>query len=244
MRRPPWTLGISKFRAIAQSLLLALAGCLSIASAPSSAATGVFSTLPIWWAEKQSIHDLLNADGPQHWVRAELEAKGNVRALDTLERIPRDMRLLILAQPRPLSPAENVELDKWVSRGGRVLLFADPMLTEESEFALGDKRRPQAVVLLSPILTRWGLELVFDDEQPLGEVMAMFDELAVPTNLAGHFVVSNSRCKAVAEGLIAECRIGRGRVVAVADAAVLESGEGANLEIRREFLRKALEMLN
>ena len=47
--------------------------------------------------------------------------------------------------------------------GGRVLLFADPMLTRHSAFALGDRRRPQDVVLLSPILARWRLELQFDE---------------------------------------------------------------------------------
>ena len=65
----------------------------------------------------------------------------------------------MMIQPRPLSPQENVALDNWVAAGGRLLLFADPALTEDSAFAIGDRRRPQDVVLLSPILARWGLEL-------------------------------------------------------------------------------------
>lgn len=49
---------------------------------------------------------------------------------------------------------ENVALDDWVRAGGARALFADPLLTFNSRFSIGDRRRPQDVATLSPILTR------------------------------------------------------------------------------------------
>jgi hypothetical protein len=157
-----------------------------------------------------------------------LRHKGDVVPQDSLGSLS-GIDLLVLAQPRPLSPRENVELDQWVRHGGRVLLFADPMLTAESAFAFGDRRRPQDVVLLSPILTRWGLDLTFDDQRGVGETDVNVQGYALPVNLPGQFRISkwSRQCKLIADGLIAQCRIGRGAVLAIADAAVLEDhGEG------------------
>ena len=132
--------------------------------------------------------------------------------------------LLVMAQPRPLSPPENVALDRWVRGGGHLLLFADPMLTYDSIFALGDKRRPQDVVLLSPILTRWGLGLSFDEDQPGGEQLADFGGAKLLVNLPGRFspLQHSSNCSLIAGGLGARCKVGKGRVLAMADAALLE----------------------
>ena len=115
----------------------------------------------------------------------------------------------------------------WERGGGRVLLFADPFLTESSRFALGDKRRPQDVVLLSPILARWGLQLTFDEDQADGERLVSYRSGALPERLAGRLrrvqPGAPAKCRLVAQDLVAECTIGKGRAVIVADAAVLEA---------------------
>lgn len=138
--------------------------------------------------------------------------------------MPADLGVTIMAQPRPLSPDENVALDDWVSAGGRLLLFADPLLTQPSVFALGDKRRPEGTVLLSPILARWGLTLEFDEAQPAGQREVEAFGQVVPVNLPGRFRLSQGEgdCSLYAGGLVAKCRVGRGVVLAVADAALLE----------------------
>lgn len=174
----------------------------------------------------------LKSDAP-HWMLAVLRRHGKVMPLDSLASEQGDLPLphdaiLIMAQPRALSPGENVALDNWVREGGRVLLFADPMLTAHSAYALGDPRRPQDVALLSPILTRWGLELQFDESQPSGERHSDVFGVAIPVNLAGRFaLVGNSRdCALLFSGLGARCRIGKGRVLAIADAALLDRHDG------------------
>ncbi|MCA1661076.1 MAG: GldG family protein [Novosphingobium sp.] len=191
---------------------------------------------------------MLGGEVAPHWARKAIERRRRLRPIDTLEpdTLGRSEDLLLL-QPRPLSPQENVALDDWVAGGGRLLLFADPALTEDSAFALGDRRRPQDVVLLSPILARWGLALEFDDEQELGERMAgLGGEQALPVNLPGRFALlgggrDDARCKIGAEGLVAECRIGEGRALAVADAALFEqAGAESAIAARRRALAALL----
>ncbi|MFM5886479.1 MAG: ABC transporter [Novosphingobium sp.] len=196
--------------------------------ASDSAAIGLFTTLPILWNEEPDVGAMLKSDAAPHWARALLAARGTLTAFDRLAApggaapLARTGRL-VMAQPRPLGPDENVALDDWVNGGGHVLLLADPALTAESNFAVGDPRRPQAVVLLSPILKRWGLDLRFDEAQPYGDRTVRIGSTALPVNLAGHFAVrTGGTCTLDAGGVLALCRIGRGRVTALADAAVLD----------------------
>lgn len=221
---------------------------LAIASGPRSPSlrtVGLFTTLPILWRETHDIGELLSGDAPPHWAHARLAAYGRIQPLDTLAgqsgKLPLPRRaLLVLAQPRGLSPAENVALDEWVRSGGRVLLFADPLLTAESAFAIGDKRRPQDVALLSPILARWELALEFDEDQPGGAREADLLGGAMPVHLPGRFVARGSACRLLAEGLAARCRIGAGEVLAIADAALLEVGTTGEEPVRSGALRRLL----
>ncbi|MBS0480851.1 MAG: ABC transporter [Proteobacteria bacterium] len=188
---------------------------------------GLFTTLPILWNEAPDVAGLIKDRDPPHWARGLIAARGRITALDTLAAPGgagplRQVRRLVMAQPRPLSPDENVALDDWVRGGGRVLLFADPALTEESAFSIGDPRRPQSVVLLSPILRRWGLDLRFDEGQPFGERQVRLGTGAVPVNLPGHFaLLPGANCTLSDQQLVAVCRVGRGRAAVVADAEVL-----------------------
>jgi hypothetical protein len=189
---------------------------------------GLFTTLPILWSESGDLAAEISGQEPAHWAKAALARRGTIQPLDMLAGPPGHAPLdklarLVIAQPRPLSPQENVALDDWVKRGGQLLLLADPALTEDSAYAIGDPRRPQAVVLLSPILTRWGLELRFDEAQPFGEVEREVMGMAIPVNLPGQFAAQGqANCRLWGEGLAVTCRVGKGRVVALANAAVLE----------------------
>jgi len=192
---------------------------------------GLFTSLPILWRESEGIADLLGPGASPHPALAVLARHGRVSALDTLADGAAALPLagdglLVMAQPRPLSPQENVALDSWVRAGGRVLLFADPMLTAHSSFAIGDRRRPQDVALLSPILARWGLALSFDEAQPAGERVAEPDGVTLPVNLPGRFApVVDGNCRISGDGLLARCAVGQGRVTALADAALFEEAD-------------------
>jgi hypothetical protein len=191
-------------------------------------ALGLMGTIPVYWGEADGVEQLVAGQGTAHWARAQLERSYVLQPIDSLdEAVLRPLDFLLLAQPRALSAAENVALDNWVRAGGKLLLFADPLLTGESRFALGDRRRPQEVILLSPVLDHWGLALRFDEEQAGGLTTREIAGTALPVSLAGHFELAGrgESCQLLAQGLVAQCEIGEGRVTAVADAALLDLHE-------------------
>ena len=198
---------------------------------------GLMSTLPIYWGEAAGMDELIGGTAQPHWVRGTLEREFDLIPVDNLaeaRELAQDDGLtwLLLAQPRALSGPENVALDKWVRGGGQLLLFADPMLTGHSRFSIGDRRRPQDVILLSPILSRWGLSLHFDEAQLAGEREVDYDGMALPVDLAGTFRLvatdpgAPAQCKLAADKVVADCAIGQGRALIVSDAALLDQDAG------------------
>jgi hypothetical protein len=215
-------------RVLAAALLILASGCRAEDAAPTGPPDqqsgqrpelALMGTIPLYWGEEGAFGDALSGNATPHWARAQLEARYTLRPLDTLsEASLAGVDDLLLAQPRALSGAENVALDEWVRGGGRLLLFADPLVTGESRFPIGDRRRPQGAILLSPILGRWGLQLEFDDSRAEGVTLAGG---TIPVNLPGAFV-SEGDCTVQSDGVLARCAIGEGRVLALADSAVLD----------------------
>lgn len=205
-------------------------------------ALGLMTTLPLIWGEAEDIGEMLGPGAAAGWVRQALDRSYALKPLDTLDtNALAGLDRLVLAQPRVLSPAENVALDAWVRGGGSLLLFADPMLTRHSRFPIGDRRRPQDVILLSPLLNHWGLDLRFDEDQPAGERIVEVGGVALPVNVAGAFSLRpGNACILEAEGVMARCRIGKGRVLVVADAAVLDDPDDGLVAARHETLGKLL----
>jgi len=103
-------------------------------------------------------------------------------------------KLLLMAQPRAQPAEALVELDRWVRAGGHLLLLADSRLEWPSERPLGDLLRPPPTFADTGLLNHWGLQLS-------------------PSGLEG-----DGRCSVAEGGLIAHCRIGRGRAIVIADA--------------------------
>ena len=128
-------------------------------------------------------------------------------------------RLLLLAQPPAQAPENLVALDDWVRAGGRVLLLADPLLEWPSKRPLGDPLRPPPMFTDTGLLGHWGLRLDAPDQ--LGPAIR---------SLAGYRIVTVSPgalhgdCEISADRLVADCRIGKGRAVVVADADLLNAG--------------------
>jgi hypothetical protein len=215
-------------RAIEVALAATLLGAAPAAASEAQPQLGLMGTIPIYWGEAAQFEDHINGAGEAHWARGQLEEQFELLPLATLnEASLAPLGYLLLAQPRALTPEENVALDGWVRGGGRLLLFADPMMTGHSRFALGDPRRPQDVTLLSPLLTHWNLPLFFDDAQPGEPRMVEVDDVAIPVRLAGRFVPKDEGegCVFAAEDVLARCRIGEGKVLVLADAAMLDLHE-------------------
>jgi len=137
-------------------------------------------------------------------------------------------RLLLMAHPLAQPAEELVALDRWVRGGGRVLLLADPLLEWPSRRPLGDPLRPQAMFTDTGLLGHWGLRLDAPDER--GKALRKLGGMPVVTYSPGTL---HGGCEISPEGFVADCRIGRGRALVIADADLLnvdEPGDGTNLD--------------
>lgn len=115
-------------------------------------------------------------------------------------------RILLMAHPRAQPTETLVELDQWVRGGGQVLLLADPRLDWPSDRPMGDLLLPPPGFADTGLLAHWGLTLAAP--QPGSAVTA--------GTLSG-----NGDCQIESEGIVARCRIGRGRATVIADADFL-----------------------
>jgi hypothetical protein len=211
--------------ALAVLLLAALADPAQAEQAKAELA--LMGTVPIYWGEAAGLDEILQGDAPYHWARGVLGDEFVLAPLDYLSAdVLADHRFLLMAQPRRLSGEENVALDAWVRDGGTLLLFADPMMTGETRFHMGDRRRLQDGALLSPLLSHWRLEMHFDAAQSEGfQVVSHFGD-GILVNLRGELWHADDGeppyCVIPETGLLAHCVIGSGQAMIVAEAAMLD----------------------
>jgi hypothetical protein len=231
--------------------LLALAACsgeptpkreTGAAATPAEdrARLGLMTSLPLYWPEGAGIAAIASGNAALPWQRNAIEQAYVVQPLDTLSPIAAlspDMpetdplagldRLAVI-QPRGLSPADNVALDRWVRSGGRLLLALDPALTGHYDGALGDPRRPVDNAAIPPVVARWGLAISFDDAQEPGVSTGSLGAAVLPMALSGRVSITaapDAKCTLAAGGAAATCKVGKGRVTLIADAAMFEHRE-------------------
>lgn len=166
----------------------------------------VLTGLPLFWAEDGS---------GKRWeapIISLLAARFSIMPLDSPGQLAGSpARLLLLAQPRALTPEALVEIDRWVRRGGKAVVFADPALRWPSTLPLGDRRRaPVSAYALDPLQKRWGIEPV---RMAQGESR---------TFLADGSLVTTMGTMLFCDTLVAERRIGAGAVIWVGDADMLD----------------------
>lgn len=205
----------------------------------------LMTSLPIYWPEGADIASIVGGAGEQPWVRTVIERRYELVPLDSLSAAAdgesgplNGFDRLLLAQPRGLSPADNEALDSWVRGGGRLLYLLDPMLTGQYSVPVGDPRHPTLVGLVPPVILRWGLAMQYLDQQPFDLHEASYGDGLLPVQLAGDILIldeadgfneeqlaARGSCEVLGEGLAARCKVGKGQVLVVADAAVLEMFE-------------------
>ncbi|QUL36556.1 hypothetical protein [Erythrobacter sp. JK5] len=237
-----------RLRAIATALCaLVLPGCSDAETpapeAPAASAIpreplGLMTSLPLYWPLGADFSELAQGGGERPWQRALLERRFELVPLDTLSPIPglspgdretdplAGLERLAVIQPRGLSAADNVALDDWVRGGGELLLVLDPILSGDYDVPLGDPRRPVDTALIPPVLKRWGLaitaELHENRDEGIRTVALGNGQITVVHSGTIAPVTGNSACEILAQGTLARCTIGQGRVTVLADAALFE----------------------
>ena len=179
--------------------------------------------LPIVWGETGPFDPASRPAAAYRMLRHEFD----VRPLDYLDSETLGAgRLMLLAQPRMLEPTELVALDAWVRGGGRLLVLADPELTWPSRLPPGDVRRPPPASLLSPLLAHWRLELRSTQGRgPETRLLRVDGERRrLATAGVGRWRPLGAPCAIEEGGLVADCAIGAGRALLVADADLMRDG--------------------
>lgn len=197
---------------------------------------GLMTTLPLRWAEG-NVASSLDPNMKPSGAYETLSARYKIDLVDNVNGLAKTKsRVLVLAQVRALAPAELSQLDDWVRSGGRLLIFADPALAWESSYPLGDKRRPLFTSLLSPLFSHWGVELVLPMDQSAASEIHKFGTLSVRMPTLGAWqkraTTDGAVCRITLHHIIADCKIGKGRAILVADADVLDDAQWQATGIR------------
>ena len=189
---------------------------LALSGAAERPRATLMTALPLVWGEGDA-EDILQGRSAKSETLTILQETVDVRVIDVISRQTLGRDVAIIAQPRRLLPTELVALDAWVRAGGRAMIFADPELVWPSRFPQGDNRRAPPVELLDPLFTYWGIAL--GDSDRAAQTISL-DGQSVRMMASGAWTGPKT-CKAVAMQIL-DCRIGKGRVLLVGDADMLD----------------------
>ncbi len=201
---------------------LLLAACRQGSAEPAGGRIVFMTALPLF-AASAAPSEILNGPDQRAAIIRALAERHPIVPVARLDEKVLAGGMLIVAQPRGLAGEELVGLDAWVRQGGKALIFTDPELVWPSDLPLGDPRRAPPIGLLDPLLSHWGLELVspaMNDDGPVQKIVV--GRFSVAVAWAGKWRTDNPDCKIESDALIANCRIGKGQVVLVADADMLD----------------------
>jgi ABC-type uncharacterized transport system involved in gliding motility auxiliary subunit len=94
----------------------------------------------------------------QWQVLDEIKALYTVKRLDaTVDAIPADVDVLIVAHPKGLEERTLFAIDQFVLRGGRLILFVDPLCESDQQEQFADAS--QKASSLGRLLGAWGVEV-------------------------------------------------------------------------------------
>jgi hypothetical protein len=221
-------LGLLTIVAIAAAAIALFARQRPLTPAPERAAAErpvlkLLTGLPLMFGDEFSLH------GNGSPALAKLQAHYRVEPVSTGAASElKGARLLLMAQPAAQRPEDLVAIDHWVRAGGRVLLLADPALQWPSGRPLGDPLRPPPTFADTGLLSHWGLGL--DAPDTLGPRQLKIGQFEIMAGSPGTLAATARSCEVEPSGLVARCRIGRGRATVVADADFLDVGRPEGLD--------------
>jgi len=199
-------------RAVLAALLLA--SCSQSMPAEDRPTVDVLTGLPLFWGEGD-VGDVLSGTATRSPLLDALGRDWTLQPLDVARRpqLAQVDRLLII-QPQALAPDELVEIDRWVRRGGRLLVLADPDLRWPSTLPSGDPRRAPVASLLSPLFAHWGVTLL--STSGLSPVAEDLEGRNVVFDSPGRWEVKGGKCAPVSLRVL-KCSIGKGEAILVSD---------------------------
>lgn len=173
--------------------------------------------------------DEFSLDGNGSPALAALQKRYRVKPISTGSAAEiKGAQMLLMAQPSAQRAEDLVAIDQWVRSGGRALVLADPALNWPSERQLGDPLRPPPMFADTGLLAHWGLRLDAPDVD--GPQQLRLGRGEILTGSPGTLIATAPACEVEPSGLVARCRIGRGRATIIADADFLDIGRPEGLD--------------
>lgn len=127
-------------------------------SMPKKPVIGIISSLPLENGAG-GMAAMMQGRAQPYMIYEELSRTYETKTLDAgFDKIPSDVDVLMIAHPTSLTPAQDYAIDQFVLKGGRALVFVDPMseLAAQSQGMMGQDSGPSSSDL-PQLFKAWGI---------------------------------------------------------------------------------------
>lgn len=159
---------------------------ISRVAAPSKPVVGVMSPLPVQGQQMNPMMMQMGRRGSPPWVfLSELQRDFSVKQIEmTADKIPDDVKALVVIHPKGISDAAQYAIDQFVLRGGKLIAFLDPLSVLDAQASQMGQFGAQSSSNLEKLLQAWGLS--FDATKVVADLdyVARTQRGRAPTALA------------------------------------------------------------
>jgi ABC-type uncharacterized transport system involved in gliding motility auxiliary subunit len=165
-----------------------LSRAISRVMTPNKPVVGVMSALPVSGQQMNPMMMRMGQRGQPPWVvLSELQRDFTVKTVEmTADKIPDDVKALVLIHPKGISDAAQYAIDQFVLRGGKLIAFLDPLsvldrqAAQMGQFGMGASSSSS----LEKLTKAWGL--TFDATKVVADLdyVARTRQGRAPTALA------------------------------------------------------------
>jgi len=122
---------------------------------------GVMSALPVMGDMNPMMMMRRQQDDAKPWAFiSELQRDFNVKQVEiTADKIPDDIKVLLVIHPKEISDVAQFALDQFVLRGGKLIAFVDPLCALDRPPAQPGSLPPPSSSSLDKLFKAWGIEL-------------------------------------------------------------------------------------
>ncbi|MDQ3624671.1 MAG: Gldg family protein [Verrucomicrobiota bacterium] len=149
-----------------------LSRAISRVMTPEKPVVGVMSPLPVSGQQMNPMMMRMGQRGQPPWViMSELQRDFTVKPVEmSADKIPDDVKALLLIHPKGISDAAQYAIDQFVLRGGKLIAFLDPLSVldpQASQMGMPGMSGPSSSSL-DKLLKAWGL--TFDTTQVVADL--------------------------------------------------------------------------
>jgi ABC-type uncharacterized transport system involved in gliding motility auxiliary subunit len=146
---------------------------------------GVMSSLPIMGQPNPMAAQMGQRGQPPWALLSELMRDFTVKQVEiTADKIPDDIKLLVVIHPKMISDVTQYALDQFVLRGGKLIAFVDPLCALDRPPAEPGRMPPPSTSTMDKLFKAWGL--TFDTAKVVADMehVAQLQQGPNPTVLA------------------------------------------------------------